>query len=76
MVCVSCGCDREELLEINHVNGGGGKEFKKKGNKFYIDIAKMRRETNDLELLCKPCNAIHYLELKFGNLPFQIKWVK
>jgi hypothetical protein len=61
-------------LEINHVNGGGGKEMKSLGNKFYREIARLRRDVEDLELLCRPCNAVHALELKHGPLPFRVVW--
>lgn len=74
IACVRCGCDRLELLEINHINGGGGKELKGTGHKFYRDIALMRRTVEDLELLCRPCNSIHFLEMKHGPLPFKITW--
>lgn len=74
LACVRCGCDRVELLEINHKNGGGGKELKGKGHKMYREIARLVRPIDDLELLCKPCNAVHALELKFGSLPFRVVW--
>lgn len=74
VACVRCGCDRSELIEINHKEGGGGKELRGVGHKFYRDIAKLRRPVDDLELLCRPCNAIHYLELKHGPLPFRVVW--
>jgi len=32
----------------------------------------MKRDTKDLEVTCKVCNAKHYLELKYGKLPYQI----
>lgn len=72
--CVRCGCDRAELIEINHKNGGGAKEIKGKGSRMVRDIALLRRAVGDLELLCKPCNAVHALELKHGPLPFVITW--
>ena len=72
--CVRCACDRHELLEINHINGGGGKELKGAGHRFYRDIALLKRPTDDLELLCRPCNAVHALELKHGPLPFRVVW--
>lgn len=72
--CVRCGCDRQELIEINHKHGGGAKEVKGKGSRMVRDIALLRRPVDDLELLCKPCNAVHALELKHGPLPFQIQW--
>ena len=55
---------------------GGGKEIKEKGAKYYWEIIQGKREITDLELVCKVCNAKHYLELKYGKQPFQIKWIK
>lgn len=72
--CVRCGCDRPDVLEINHKAGGGGKELRACGNRFYRDIARLKRGVEDLELLCKPCNAVHALELKHGPLPFRALW--
>jgi len=46
----------------------------KKSMRFYFDIASGKRKTDDLELLCKPCNAIHCLELKHGPLPMKVVW--
>jgi len=72
--CVRCGCDRPELLEINHKNGGGAKELTGRSQQFIRDIVTLRRSTDDLELLCKPCNAIHALELVHGKLPMRVVW--
>lgn len=72
--CVRCGCDDERLIEINHKNGGGGLELKGKSQSFYRDIARLKRPSDDLELLCRVCNAQHYLEMKYGELPFLIVW--
>ena len=72
--CVRCGCDDMRLLEVNHRDGGGGKEMRGGGRKFHRDIIMLRRATDDLEILCKPCNGIHYLELKYGKLPFVVTW--
>ena len=76
--CVKCGCDDIRLLEINHKNGRGNKELQKgkKSLKFYDDILKGKRKTDDLELLCRICNNLHYLELKFGKLPYKISYKK
>ena len=71
--CIRCGCDDKRFLEINHKNGGGHQEKQVSNNKlFYKDILIGRRKINDLELLCRVCNARHYLELKFGELPYEI----
>ncbi len=74
--CVNCGCDDIRLLEINHKNGGGGKEYKARGNftSLYRDIIALRRPVDDLEILCRVCNAKHYLESKYGNLPIVVMW--
>ncbi len=74
--CVNCGCDDIRLLEVNHKNGGGGKEMGKGRNAtaFYRDIIALRRPTDDLEILCRVCNAKHYLESKYGKLPIIVMW--
>lgn len=73
--CAECGCDDERLLEINHKDGGGGKEIRETtSQKFYRDIARLVRPCDDLNLLCRVCNAAHYLESKYGDLPFLILW--
>lgn len=76
--CVRCGCDDIRLLEINHKNGGGAKETQGGilATKFYNDIRNGKRKTDDLEILCKICNAQHYLELKFGELPYDVFYNK
>ncbi len=76
--CTSCGCDDRRLLEINHKDGGGGKEMAKgkASMTFYRDIAMLRRPVDDLEILCRVCNALHYLETKYGKLPMSVTWNK
>ena len=75
--CARCGCDDPRLLEINHKNGGGSVEVGKGTytNRFYYDIAAGKRGVEDLELLCRPCNALHYLEMKYGPLPMKVVWL-
>ena len=78
LYCVRCGCNDVRLLEINHKNGGGVKELKngEKVHQFYQSILKGERKTDDLELLCKVCNSWHALELKYGELPYDISFNK
>lgn len=75
--CFYCGCDDIRLLEINHKNGGGGKEhLKRRTNQLELDIISNRRREG-LEVACRVCNALHYLGLKFGNeitKRFSIVW--
>ena len=76
--CVGCGCDDTRLLEINHKNGGGCKETNKgrTSSRFRNDILSGNRKTDDLEILCRVCNSRHYLELKYGELPYKIYYNK
>jgi 5-methylcytosine-specific restriction endonuclease McrA len=65
--CIYCGCDIQEALEINHINGGGHQEKKyiESGPKsIYYDIIGDKR--NDLEIACRVCNSVHYLEIVKG----------
>jgi hypothetical protein len=72
--CENCGCGDTRLLEVNHKNGGGNKELQngKNTNKFMWDIYMGRRKIDDLNLLCRVCNALHYLELKYGKTKYTI----
>lgn len=73
--CVRCGCDDRRLLEINHVHGGGRQEHLQRASGsdgFYRDILAHGR--TDLELLCRPCNHVAYLETLYGPLPFRVEW--
>lgn len=74
--CVYCGCDDVRFLEVNHKEGGGAKEAIMSGNNFYWAIIKGRRNTDDLEIACRPDNALHYLKLKYGKSAdqFEILW--
>lgn len=77
LCCENCGCDKYELLEINHIKGNGNKERKgTQSGRFYMDIAKMENPTKHFNILCRPCNHIHYLEMLHGKLPYEIKWIK
>jgi hypothetical protein len=61
--CVNCGCDEVSLLEINHINGGGRAMAKMRQNRqLYRDIAKGRVELGDYNVLCRVCNALHYIQ--------------
>lgn len=75
IVCTRCGCDDYRLLEINHINGGGAIEYKKFNYRLTQAIASGKRNINGLELLCKPCNGIHALELKYKEeIPLMVIW--
>lgn len=62
--CVYCGCDVVSFLEINHKNGDGCKEWKKMGAGIVDRLLNGTRTTDDLEVACRVCNNLHYLQLK------------
>ena len=76
--CVRCGCKDLRLLETNHKNGNGTKDincYTGRGSGFNRAIIKGIRKVDDLEVLCKVCNAWHYVEQKFGlkyNVEFKV----
>lgn len=72
--CQNCGCEEWCLLEINHMRGGGKIEYEKRGPRFYLDIVKRRRTIVDLNVLCKLCNILHYLNRRYGKLPYKISF--
>lgn len=77
IACVRCGCDVPAFLEINHKFGGGSKEYAELTSaKLYLQITSLKRDLDDLELLCKVCNALHALELKHGPQPFTVSYEK
>lgn len=58
--CVSCGVTDKRVLQVNHKNGGGCKEFKKIGALvLYNQILKGKRAIDDLEVRCSNCNIIY-----------------
>lgn len=71
--CTRCGCADVRFLEINHKNGDGSKE--PRGNRLFKSILETNRK--DLELLCRPCNHIHFLEMRFGEkIPLRVVYEK
>lgn len=73
--CTNCHCDFYPILEINHKNGGGCQERKgKSNNSLHRDIIAGRRPIEDLEVVCRVCNALHYVQLKHGSIPLRVCW--
>jgi len=79
---MECGCDFIDILEINHIKGGGRKEDREskasnRGKGFWLAIVMGRRITDDLDILCKVCNANHYVRLiyQYYNIIVQHKAV-
>ena len=57
--CVVCGETDVRILQINHINGGGNQERKKRNPvSFYLDIIAGRRKTDDLDVRCVKHNIL------------------
>lgn len=64
-ICRRCGCDEISFLEFNHKEGNGCKEHRANNGTSIMDrILTKKRNTEDLECLCRVCNALDYLERK------------
>jgi len=76
--CVRCGCDEIDFLEFNHINGGGCKEIKQGQYLYMADkLLSGKRKPEGLEVLCRICNALDFLERKNKQSAkkYQIKWM-
>lgn len=75
--CSDCGCDVVSVLEINHKNGGGRQETK--GKKYESYLRSVRDSLDPQEkynVLCRVCNAKHYVEEILGVGGFTVVWNK
>lgn len=67
--------DEVSLLEINHINGGGRAMAKTRQNRpLYRDIAKGRVELSEYNVLCRVCNALHYIQSILGVKGHRVTW--
>ncbi len=66
--CQWCGVDDARILEVNHLNGNGTKEYKSIGGRLYSQILAGKRPTLDLGVLCSPCNRLEWLYRKYPDL--------
>ena len=83
MKCAMCGCEDIRFLEVNHIKGGGNKERKLlskddnyESQNMILLIHKDKRGIEDLNLLCRACNAIDHLERQFGKTGLRVVWDK
>lgn len=71
--CSDCGCRVEKILEINHINGKGYRE--RKDGMYAEAIYKEVLETEGkYNLLCRVCNAKHYVESILGIKGFKVSF--
>jgi len=77
--CAMCGCDDTRFLEVNHINGGGMKEHRKRGDgnrNMILVIRSGKRGTENLNLLCRACNSLDHLERVHGKTGLRVVWDK
>ncbi len=61
--CVNCGNDDHKVLQINHIKGGGRKEYKIKNySKVCKEILETKRE-GEFDLRCANCNVLYEYEV-------------
>jgi hypothetical protein len=76
IICSNCGCNELDFLEFNHKQGNGCKEFKNDKTPMMDKILTHGRSTDDLNILCRVCNALDYLMRKNidESKRFTISW--
>ena len=73
--CVNCGCDEFSILEINHIKGGGRKALKQIQNRqLYRQIVNDKVDLSEYNVLCRVCNALHYVQDILGIKGHKISW--
>ena len=60
--CEKCGNEDTRVLQVNHLRGGGGKEWQSNHRQLYKAIVEGSRCTNDLNILCVNCNTLYSYE--------------
>ncbi len=73
--CANCGYDEFSILEINHIHGGGRKELKATQNRqLYRAIMNDKVDLSDYNVLCRICNALHYVQDILGVAGHKVLW--
>ena len=73
--CANCGCDDFSILEINHIHGGGRKSLKSTQNRqFYRAIVNDKMDLSAYNVLCRVCNALHFVQDVLGITGHQVVW--
>jgi hypothetical protein len=69
--CARCGCNDIRAIEINHIGCNAYSETGK--SNIATNIVKGKRKIDDLNLLCRVCNAAYYIEKRY-NIKYSVKW--
>lgn len=75
--CKNCGNSNKIVLQIDHVNGGGGKErliYGGNSTNYYKHILKeLKSGSKEYQLLCANCNIIKAQENNEQNIRLEMK---
>jgi hypothetical protein len=74
--CVRCGCTDIRLLDVNHIGGVNANEDRRHGTRFYEAILSGVVSSAGLNVLCRPCNILDYVERKWPELAgtYALSW--
>ena len=73
--CFECGCTVLAIVEVNHIKGGGRKELREKGqDRIFRDIRNGTANSADFNVLCRVCNALHYVSEILGIKGHTVTW--
>jgi hypothetical protein len=75
--CINCGCKVLSILEINHINGGGNRGSNRSENerkKNFRKIISGRIDRKLYNVLCRVCNAMHYVAEILGIKGHIVVW--
>ena len=62
--CVRCGFDDPRTLQIDHINGGGHKDYRQHPSQYAFYKGIIERKRTDVQILCANCNWIKRSENK------------
>jgi hypothetical protein len=73
--CMNCGISDKRVLQVDHVNGDGGKERKNRSAGYYfykLIIDKLKNGSTDYKLLCANCHLIENIEKGYKKSIWEI----
>jgi hypothetical protein len=74
-LCATCGCNEVAILEINHIHSGGRKQLRTTQNRqLYRAIINDKVELTEYNVLCRVCNALHYVQDILGVSGHTVFW--
>lgn len=79
LTCCICGCDRYEMLEINHIFGKTEERKTESGYRLWQLVIKLKEKAKEqFDVRCSICNWLNWIERKFmlNGTEYTIVWNK